>query len=158
MYGRALISSAIAFLPSALRPEGTYSERYAIGEFYRPYGFIHNDMPGIVLSTGLAEVGPLGVIPVFILFALWHSLLWKLACRSRIFFLAYLAHIPALMRMDLLWDSIFHSLRVGLVLMVALYVLAPLMRKLKKNRRRRRQPLNPQIRPDLQMRTDRPSI
>ncbi len=158
MYGKALLNSALAFLPATLRPEGTYSERHAIGEFYRPYGFIHNDMPGIVLSTGLAELGPVGVIPVFMLFAIWHSLLWKIACRSEVFFLAYLAHIPALMRMDLLWDSFFHSLRIGIVMMVALYILLPLMQKIKKKNRRWVRSLNPQIRPDLQMKTDRPSI
>ena len=156
MYGKALVSAAIAFLPAMLRPEGIYSERHAIGEFYRPYGFIYNDMPGMVLSTGLAEAGIWGVIPVFMLFAYWHSLLWRLVCRSQLLFLAYLAHIPALIRMDLLWDSIFLSLRVGVVMIIALYCLAPLMRRFAKKQRRVR-PFNSPIRSDLQLRTDKPS-
>lgn len=158
MYGQALVSAAIAFLPATLRPEGVYSERHAIGEFYRSYGFIHNDMPGMVLSTGLAELGVLGVFPVFILFALWHSLLWKVACRSELFFLAYLAHIPALLRMDLLWDSIFLSLRVGIVMAIAIYALRPLLNNLKRKNRQWTQPLNTEIRSDLQIKTDKPSI
>lgn len=127
MYGEGLLNAAIGLLPSIMRPEGNFSERFAIWENARNYGMPFGDVAGVTLSTGLAELGILGVVPVYALLAVWHLIMWRVARHSPLLFLSYLAHVPALINQDLLWDSIAESIRLWLFMFCTLLVVRPVV-------------------------------
>lgn len=127
LYGGGLLAALVGLLPSALRPEGDFSERVAIWEEARDYGMLLGDVSGVALSTGLAEIGIIGSMPIYAMLALWHVLLWRVACRSPVLFISYLAHIPSFMNMDLLWDSVIESLKTWLFMFAVVYLVRPVI-------------------------------
>lgn len=123
LLGQGFVEAAIGSLPFSMRPEGDYSERTALYENFYQYGMLYSDIYGVTLSTGLAEFGYFGVVPVYITLAAWHALMWRMARRTPLLYLSYLGHIPALLSIDLLWDGIFDSLRLWLLIYGVLWLL-----------------------------------
>jgi len=128
-WGNGFLSSATGFLPQILRPKGNYSERVAIHENFRKYGMIYADLYGVAVATGLSEFGYIGVIPVYIFLACWHALMWRIAGRSKLLFLSYLAHLPILLSVDLVWDGFFSSLRLWLLCYAILWLIQPFINR-----------------------------
>lgn len=105
-YGQGLFSAAWQGLPGFIRPIGIRGsgERAGIALHFWRYCFFTDDSMAIPLASGLGDWGFVGVI-IYVLFAVFSMVLWKVAQISPRLFLSYLL-VPFLPDY-LFWTGVF---------------------------------------------------
>jgi hypothetical protein len=127
MYGAAMQGGLLSALPGFLRPAGDSSERLATFRHFYGQGLVYGDSIGIPLVSGLSDWGLVLAPLIYILFALYCLIVWRVAQLSPRLFVAYL--MAGVTVGDLFWENGLFALRgiafAWLVLLIGGRLLMP---------------------------------
>jgi len=126
MYGAGIYSAAVQGLPSFLRPEGTYSERSAIGGHFLGKGLRYDDSSSVQVASGVGDWGVIGGPLIYVVIAVYTVGLWWVSQRSPRLFLAVLIMLSTGVT-GMFWDDVFYGVRATGFAWLTLWISGPVL-------------------------------